>query len=62
MNRNDFHSLHLKKVHFDEHVQDLAEFMKNVDVKIESIILEECDIGESSLCVLIEDCKSITTL
>ena len=62
MNRHDFHSLSLKRVHFDEHIKDLAQFLKNVKTRITTIILDDCDIGDTSISQMIADCKKITTL
>lgn len=56
MNRHDFHSLNLKKVHFDEHIKDLASFLKNVKTRISSIVLDDCDIGDTSISQMIADC------
>lgn len=50
MNKNDFHSLELRRVHFDEHIKDLADFLKNCKTtKLQSITLEDCDIGDSQI-------------
>ena len=34
MNNKDFHSLTLRQVHFDEHIKDLAKFLKNKATRI----------------------------
>ena len=59
MNKNVFHTLHLKHVHFDENIQDLVYYLKTEKTKIKNIILEDCNIGNSSICSMIADCKTI---
>jgi hypothetical protein len=49
MNRHDFHSLSLTKVHFDEHIKDLADFLKKSTTQIHTLILNDCDIGDTSV-------------
>ena len=62
MNRHDFHSLSLTRVHFEEHCTCLAQFLKTADTKITKLVLDDCDIGDTSISNMIADCKRITTL
>lgn len=62
MNRHDFHSLSLTKVHFDENIKDLANFLKQSTTQIHTLILNDCDIGDTSITQMITDCRKITTL
>ena len=61
MNRNDFHSLILKRVSFEKKMKGLVQFLKSVQTKITRICIEDCDMG-TNLATLIEDCKAIETL
>ena len=62
MNQRDFHSLSLTRVHFDEHIKDLAEFLKKSNTQISHITLNDCDIGDTSITQLMEDCRVLKNL
>ena len=56
MNKSEFHSLILEKVQFMEDIRDLTSFLKDNETKIQKISLISCNIGDSSISKLIEDC------
>ena len=62
MNRQDFHTLRLTKVHFNESIKDLAKFLKETNTRIRAIELDDCNIGSTCLNELIGDFKKIKTL
>ena len=62
MNRKEFKVLNLTKVHFDNNMKDLTEFLKNAETTIESLILNDCDIGDTSVSKVISVCQNLTTL
>lgn len=62
MNIEDFTSLSLDKVHFENDFRDLAEFLKTADTKIDYIYLKDCDIGNTQISKLICDCKNLKKL
>ena len=62
MNREDFHSLSLRCVHFEEHANSLAQFLKVDSTKITKLTLEDCDIGDTCVTKLIQDCKNLKCL
>jgi len=58
MNKSEFLSLILEKVEFEENIKDLAKFLKDTEgeTKIQRLSLIKCDIGDSSISKLIDDC------
>ena len=62
MNKKDFHSLTLRNVHFDRHLKDLASYLKNTETRITKLVLEDCDIGDTSISQMIADCRVMTNL
>ena len=65
MNEKNFKSLILRNVTFPgEHIQDLAQYLKvnALEVRIQTLILDNCDIGDGSITALIDDVKRIKTL
>lgn len=62
MNRYEFRELSLTRVHFDEHIKCLADFLKKEHTQIASIVLHDCAIGDTQICRMIADCRHITTL
>ena len=57
MNKKEFHSLSLTRVHFDEHIKDLADYLKNGQTKITKLVLHDCDIGDTNLTQMLADCS-----
>ena len=62
MNKSDFHALSLTRVHFDEHIKDLADYLKSGDTKITKIVLHDCDIGDTNLTQMLADCSNLDKL
>lgn len=52
----------LTRVHFDEHIKDLAEFLKKSNTRISKLTLNDCDIGDTSITQLVADCRVLKNL
>ena len=57
-----FNTLSLQKLHFEENIMDLAKFLGKEMTKIKSLTLNDCDIGNTSLKKMLQDCKNLKEL
>lgn len=62
MNKKEFKALSLTKVKFENDMKDLTGFLKNTETSIESIIINNCAIGDTSISKVISVCQNLKSL
>jgi hypothetical protein len=62
MNKKEFLVLSLTRVKFGNNMKDLAEFLNTAETSIETLILNDCDVGDTSVSKIISVCQNLKSL